>query len=170
MFLNNGGTNMNDQAAFAVPKDRQDVTVHLSEGGVIEGSIFLEYSLAERTLLQKVTAFLEAGNAFFPLRLNEGGATEFINKKNVTSVELAYSPDAGKDSLALSLMYSVGVTAVFTNGTEIGGALLAEVPLERARLSDCLNLPQQFLSIKVDGKIRYINKNALQKVVHADKA
>ena len=161
---------MSNQAALAIPKDRQDVTVHLSGGGVLKGTIFLEYSQAELTLLQKVTAFLEAKNTFFPLRLNEGGATEFINKKNIRSVELAYSPDAEKDSLALSLMYSVEVTAIFVDDTEISGMLLAEVPLERARLSDCLNLPQQFLSIKVDGKVHYISKNALQKVVHADKA
>lgn len=161
---------MSDQAALAVPKDRQDVTVHLSGGGVLEGTIFLEYSQPELTLLQKVTAFLETGNTFFPLRLNKGGATEFINKKNVRIVELAYSADAEKDSLALSLMYSVEVTVVLVNDAAVSGALLAEVPLERARLSDCLNLPQQFLSIKMDGKIRYINKNALQKVVYAEKA
>jgi len=161
---------MSNQAAFAIPKDRQDVTVHLSSGGVLEGTIFLEYAQAELTILQKVTAFLEAGNTFFPLRLNEGGATEFINKKNVRNIELAYSPDAEKDSLALSLMYSVEVTAIFVKDTVISGTLLAEVPLDRARLSDCLNLPQQFLCIKADGKIHYINKNALQKVVHADKA
>ena len=160
---------MNDQTALAVPKDRQDVTVHLSDGGVLEGTIFLEYSQAERTLLQKVTAFLEAGNTFFPLRLTEGGATEFINKKNVRNVELAYSADAEKDSLALSLMYQVEVTAIFANGSAISGALLAEVPLEKARLSDCLNLPNRFLSVKVDSKICYINKSALQKVVYPEK-
>jgi hypothetical protein len=160
---------MSNHAELAVPKDRQGVTVRLLGGGAIEGTIFLEYAPAGLTLLQKVNAFLEESNAFFPLRLSESGTTEFINKKNVGVIELAYTADEEKDSLALSLMYSVEVTAIFVNDNAISGALLAEVPLERARLSDCLNLPQQFLSIKVDGKICYINKNALQKVMYADK-
>ncbi len=81
---------MSDQAALAIPKDRQDVTVHLCGGGVLEGTIFLEYSQPELTLLQKVTAFLEGENTFFPLRLSEGGATEFINKKNVRIYMYSY--------------------------------------------------------------------------------
>jgi hypothetical protein len=46
---------------------------------------------------------------------------------------------------------------------------MAEVPREKNRLSDCLNLPHRFLSVKTGGKILYINKKAIQKVVHDDK-
>ncbi len=162
---------MRSKAGLAVPKDRQDVTIHLLGGGaMIEGTIFLEYASPGLTLLQKVTAFIEGRNAFFPLQRKESGATEFINKKNVRTVELVYSASAEKDSFALSLMYSVDITAVFMNSETVSGTLLAEVPIENARLSDCLNLPNRFLIVKVDGKIRYINKSALQKVVYAGKA
>jgi hypothetical protein len=161
---------MSNHTTLTVPKDRQDVTVHLLDGVELEGAIFLEYAPTAPTIHQKVIAFLEDGNAFFPLRLSESGATEFINKINVSVVELAYTAEEEKDSLALSLMHSVNITAIFTNENTISGALLAEVPVEKTRLSDCLNLPQKFLSVKLDGKICYINKNALQKVIYADKA
>ncbi len=161
---------MSNHASFAVPKDRQEVAIRLLGGDRLEGAIFLEYASADLTLLQKVTAFLEGGNAFFPLRLNAGGETEFINKDNVWIVELAYSADAEKDSLALRLMYSVGVTVIFANNDSISGTLLAEVPLERARLSDSLNLPHRFVIVRADGKICYVNKKAIRKVVYADKA
>ena len=161
---------MSNQAAFAVPKDRQDVSVHLLSGQLLEGAIFLEYTPAALTVLQKVSAFLEDGNGFFPLCLKESGATEFINKMNVRIVELSYPAEDEQNSTALSLMQSVNVTVLFLNEQTLGGALLAEVPREKARLSDCLNLPNNFLSIKMDEKICYVNKNALQKVVYAGKA
>lgn len=158
---------MSDRANFTVPKDQQDVSVHLLGGVELKGSIFLEYTQAELTIHKKVIAFLEDTAAFFPLRLSETGSTEFINKASVRLVELVYSADGEKDNLALSLMQSVNVSILFTNGATLNGQLLADVPAEKARLSDCLNLPGRFLSIKVDGKISYINKNALQKVVYA---
>jgi hypothetical protein len=46
---------------------------------------------------------------------------------------------------------------------------MAEVPQEKARLSDCLNMSNRFLSIRTGATMCYINKDALQKVVHADK-
>lgn len=69
--------------------------------------------------------------------------------------------------MSLSLMHSVAVSAVFTDGVAILGALMAEVPVEKTRLSDILNLPAAFLSIKQDHRICYINKHALLKVVYA---
>jgi hypothetical protein len=156
---------MSQHTAFAVPKDRQDVTVVLFQGGSTDGAIFLEYQPGELSVHNRITAFLEDGNTFFPLVL-KGGGTEFIHKKNIKLIKVAYHPD--QDSVqSLSLMHTVNITAVFIDESTISGALMAEVPVEKARLSDCLNLPAKFLSVKIDGRICYINKNALRKVVYA---
>ncbi len=72
---------MTGNTAFAVPKDRQGVTVRLGNGTAIEGVIFLEAVSDFLSSHQKVTMFLENDNTFFPIKLDTTGKTEFINKK-----------------------------------------------------------------------------------------
>ncbi len=157
---------MSDQAAFAVPKDRQDVVVLLDSGKSLEGVIFLEYSPVELTVHHKIAALLEADKKFFPLMLKDNGETEFINKKNVKMIELVYGADREKVNVALSLMHVENIRIIFTDDSSVTGALMAEVPAEKARLSDCLNLPDKFLHLKVNGSICYINKDTIRKVVY----
>ncbi len=160
---------MSGNAAFAVPKDRQEVTVRLETGAALEGEIFLEYISNDTSNHQKVTAFLENDNAFFPLKVHNG-STEFINKKNVQYVEVIFPENPDVNYFSSLPMVSIPVNALFGNGESVSGNLIAEVPAERTRLSDCLNLQTKFLNVKTDSKICYINKDALQKVVHDGKA
>ncbi len=157
-----------NQSGFAVPKERQEVTVHLAGGLSVEGTIFLESMREGMTLHQKIMAFLDDDHAFFPLTLRNGGETEFLQKKNITMVEVDYSADRERIDLAIGLMYTVAVTAFFADNTSLTGLLMADVPLEKARLSDCLNLPNSFLSLKANGTIRYVNKAQLLRVVYAE--
>ena len=159
---------MSGNAAFAVPKDRQEVTVRLEKGPALKGEIFLEYVSDDISRHQKVTAFLENSNTFFPIKV-KNGATEFINKKNVRYVEVAFPGDADTDYFACRPMQSIPVNALFGDGEAVSGKLVAEVPAEKARLSDCLNLQNKFLTVRSDNKMCYINKKALQKVVHNGK-
>lgn len=157
---------MSQQSGFAVPKDRQDVTVLLDNGQFVEGAIFLEVAQNSLSVHHRMAAFLEDENLFFPLMVKEGG-TEFINKKNIKLVELNYRAELDKVNAAISLMQVVQVTAFFLDGLSLNGSLIAEVPTEKARLSDCLNLATRFLNIRVDGRISYINKDKIRKVVYA---
>lgn len=158
-----------DASSFAVPKERQEVTVQLDSGESLRGAIFLEFSAEGLATHQKVSDFLKNGNSFFPLALIGSGATEFINTINIRYVELVYQADQNGDDLSLSLMHIENITAVFMDGSTMNGALMAEVPKEKARLSDCLNLAGKFLSVRVNGKICFVNKGALRKVVYAGK-
>jgi hypothetical protein len=160
---------MSQQTALAVPKDRQEVRVLLDDGTALTGSIFLEYAPEQVTVHHKIAAFLEDGKAFFPLQLTNGAGTEFINKKTVRLMELNISADEERINLAITLMQTVGITAIFTDANAIKGFLMAEVPAENARLSDCLNLPFRFLHVKVENTICYISKQAVRKVLPAQK-
>ena len=161
---------MSGNAIFAVPKDRHAVTVRLDKGIKLEGEIFLEYMASGLSTHQKVTAFLENENLFFPIKIIASGMTEFINKKTVQTVVVGFPEDPETGYFSHLLMHSIRVTARFCDGTIVSGNLMAEVPQEKARLSDCLNMSNRFLSVKTGATMCYINKDALQKVVHADKA
>jgi len=146
---------------FAVPKEKQLVTVYLLGGNQIEGNIFLEYYPDARTLHQKMMAFLENKNDFFPL--SSGSMPEFISKSAIRMVEVHY-PD---DEETFSIMHVELVSVIFRDGTQVSGDLMADVPDQRRRLSDCLNLTGRFLCTRAYGKVCYISKEAILKVISA---
>lgn len=152
---------MTEHSEFAVPKEKQLVSVLLLGGEVHEGNIFLEYYPEARTLHQKIVAFLEDANDFFPL--SAGGVPEFISKSAIRMVEVRYP----EEDEAFSIMHVELVTVIFSDGSQVSGDLLADVPAEKMRLSDCLNIPSRFLCTRAYGKVCYINKKAILKVISA---
>jgi hypothetical protein len=154
---------MAERSAFTVPKEKQLVTVYLLGGDTIEGNIFLEYNPDARTLHQKMMAFLENKNDFFPL--SGGGTPEFISKSAIRMVEVHYP----EEEEAFNIMHVELVTVIFRDGTQVSGDLLADVPDQRRRLSDCLNLTGRFLCTRAYGKVCYISKQAILKVISAGK-
>lgn len=158
---------MSEQSGFAVPKSRRDVTVLGNSGKKSEGSVFLDCYPEELSIHHRMLAFLQNGTPFFPLLIKGSNETEFIYKNNVRLIELQYADDQEKVNEALNLMHTESISAVFMDETSVCGLLLAEVPEERNRLSDCLNLHDAFISVKIETRICYINKNALQKVLLA---
>jgi hypothetical protein len=152
---------MADVRDFVVPKEKQLVTVYLLGGDTHEGNIFLEYFPEARTLHQKLLAFFEDGKDFFPL--SEGGVPEFLNKGAIRMVEVHYP----EDDETFSLMHVELVTVIFRDGSQVSGDLMADVPEERKRLSDSLNLTGRFICTRAYGKVCYIHKDAILKVISA---
>jgi hypothetical protein len=153
---------MTTQREFAVPKDKQLVTLHLIGGETMTGNIFLEYFPEASTLHQKVKAFIEDGNRFFPLTA-DGMPPTFISKERISVLEVTSTDEEP----AYQLMHIEDITTLFTDGAALSGELLAEVPKAKARLSDCLNLPELFLSVKREKTLCYINKSTIQKVIYS---
>ena len=154
---------MAEQREFAVPKEKLMVTVHLLGGESLSGNIFLEFYPDARTLHQKLVAFLEDANDFFPL--SRANATDFICKSALRMMEVSdYEGDASFEIMHVEL-----VTVIFRDGNQVSGDLLADVPEQRRRLSDCLNLPGRFLCTRAYGKVCYISKQAVLRVLSAGK-
>ena len=148
---------------FVVPKEKQLVTVYLLGGDTIEGNIFLEYNPDARSLHQKMMAFLENRTDFFPL--SGSSMPEFISKSAIRMVEVPYPGDEA----AFDIMHVELVTVIFRDGSQVSGDLLADVPEQRQRLSDSLNLTGRFLCTRAYGKVCYISKQAILKVITAAK-
>jgi hypothetical protein len=146
---------------FAIPKEKQLVSVYLLGGDTVEGNIFLEYYPDARTLHQKMMAFLENQKDFFPL--SSGSIPDFISKSAIRMVEIHYP----EDEEAFNIMHVELVTVIFRDGTQVSGDLLADVPEQHKRLSDCLNLTGRFLCTRAYGKVCYISKQAILKVISA---
>lgn len=156
---------MANPSELTVPKERQKVSVHLAGGETLSGNIFIEYHPEALTLYQKLSAFLEGANDFFPLT-TDAGAPQFISKRSIRMVRAEYP----EEDQSFSLMHIEEITVLFADGSKVSGMLMADIPPERKRLSDCLNLPMKYLSARTPGAVLFINKEAVQKVVYAAKA
>ncbi len=154
---------MADHNEFTIPKEKQLVTVYLLGGDTVEGNIFLEYNPDARTLHRKMMAFLENPTDFFPL--SSSSIPEFISKSAIRMVEVHYP----EDEETFNIMHVELVTAIFRDGTQVSGDLMADVPEQHKRLSDCLNLTGRFLCTRAYGKVCYISKQALLKVISAER-
>lgn len=151
---------------FRVPKEKQPVTVRLKGGAKLDGVIFLEQFPYDMTTYRKVSALLEDESQFFPLLLNASGSVEFINKNNITVLECDYHAGEGNEEFLLTQMHIENIVATLNDGSAISGRLMAEVPEDKARLSDCLNLRNTFMILQEDNRIFYLNKNTVQRVVY----
>lgn len=160
---------MDSYDTLKVPKDKISVMVHLEKGEKLEGLIFLEDRPYVQRPYQKVISFIEDENLFFPLVLNGGGRVEFINKTNILMLECAPLVQEEADDLYIGSMHIEKIIALFVDGTSISGSFMAEVQEDKDRLSDCLNLQNRFLKLKVEDKFFFLNKMRLQKVMYADR-
>lgn len=161
---------MNSDDTLKVPKDKISVMVHLEGGEKLEGLIFLEDLPYVQKIYQRVISFIEDENLFFPLVLNDGGIVEFINKTNILMLECAPRAQEEEEDLYIGSMHIENITALFSDGTSISGSLMAEVPEDKARLSDCLNMQNRFLKLKAEDKFFFLNKIKLQKVLYAGRS
>lgn len=151
-------------SVFAVPKDKHKVVVRFDSGQTQEGSVFLERGTQDRDVSRKMTEFLDDA-VFLPFQ-REDGTTEFINISHVVSIEADRPDDSG---LAFHVRLNVKLILADApgSGSAITGTLLAEAPLERSRLSDCLNMPSRFITVVTADKLHYVNRSLVKKAVLA---
>lgn len=159
---------MNDQTVFAVPKDRLEVTIRLGNGVSLDGDIYLECTQGAFSLHEKIMAFLESSTSFFPIRVKGSGATEFINKDTVRAFEIALPGSSENSYFPPGKIHSFSVSIYLNFSSTLFGKILAEVPIEKARLSDCLNLPDKFLTLQTESRMCYLNKDTICKVIQEE--
>ena len=153
--------------AYAIPKDKQAVALRFKDARTVKGTIFLERLPQRRSLHEMVSGFLEDTNRFFPFLADEKTMTEFISKNTVWAVEIDLRGQTDDENFERGLIRIQEITALLSDGTSIKGGLMAEVPEEQSRLSDCLNLKERFMSLKVDTRIVYVNKDRVRMVMPA---
>lgn len=131
-----------------IPKRKVEVRVHLADGDVRRGCVFLDYidviHRGEQTLLDKLNDDYD----WFPM---SGEALRIVNRGHVVMVE----PEEG---LATNLVCKENspvyrrerVTVLLSSGREIEGQIAMDLPDEFSRVSDFLNFPQNFFAVETD--------------------
>lgn len=152
---------MND---FTIQKDRLKVIVHFSDGSRTTGDLFLSSFRDEHGGHQKIADLLESGKQFIPLMV-EGNKVEFIQQAQIIMVEGELITTEDSEMEYAALLHQEEATVIIADTFTIEGTLLAEVPPERSRLSDCLNLEGKFLKMRSKGRYLHVNKAMVKKVL-----
>lgn len=147
-----------------IPMHRLAVRVIPLEGAGLIGTIFLDQSRANQPLYLMVEDYLERENSFFPFKNETTGDTDFINKETIKMVEWVRLNKEEEGEQYANLMQAQETRVTFVNGSTLDGTLLSDVPPEKHRLSDCLNIDKKFLIIRTDTDYIHINKAKILKV------
>lgn len=149
---------------LSVQKDRANVTVILPDTTKLKGEVFLASYSESHYGHQKVADILEGEKCFIPLSLKEENRVEFVNINQVVIMEGELSTPEDEEKLSMGLYHIEKVKVTFANEETFEGAMISEVPRERSRLSDCLNLESKFMSMIKNGRYFYLNKSMITRV------
>jgi len=149
---------------LSVQKDKATVIIVLPDKTKLKGDVFLASYSDSHYGHQKVADILEEDKIFIPLAMKEENRVEFINKDQVVIMEGELSTPEDEEKLSMGLYHIEKVKITFYNNETFEGAMISEVPKERSRLSDCLNIEGKFLSAIKNGRYFYLNKNMITRV------
>lgn len=144
---------------YAIPKDKQSVTLRFKNARFVKGTIFLERPPLTRCLHERITNFLEQTSRFFPFLEDGTAKTVFISKMTIWALEAVPAENSEDDICAIGLTHIQNITVRLLDSTTVTGALMAQTRPEHSRLSDCLNLKETFMSLQIDGRMLYVNKD-----------
>jgi len=149
---------------LSIRKDRANITAVFPDGTKIRGEVFLDSYSSKHHGHQKVADLLEDEKSFIPVSIKEEDRVEFLNRDQIMILEGELSNEEDEEKLSIGLYNIAKVKVVFINAEIMEGAMISEVPPERSRLSDCLNLPDRFISMIKGGRYFYLNKTNVVRV------
>ncbi len=137
---------------YQVPKISVEVTVVLSDGSELDGSIFISENLLSYTGTPRLEDFLnQKEEGFFPFHEEDGGYM-LLNKNRL--IYLRSSEDDHRVLEEKLMLKPQKVTVRFTNGRELEGVVYSTLPKESLRVSDFFNQRETFLPMYADyGKV-----------------
>jgi len=148
---------------LSIDKKKMQVVITFADGSKEKGEIFLAQYAGGHHGHQKVADLLNGEKGFLPVSM-ENGAIEFVSKGQILTIEGELVAEEDEEMLSAGLIHQKNVTVVTSGKQTITGTLLAEVPDERSRLSDCLNLPEDFIRLKSESRYLHINKAMIKKI------
>ncbi|MEP7343789.1 MAG: hypothetical protein ABI877_00920 [Gemmatimonadaceae bacterium] len=129
---------------FRIEKSLLPVTIVLVDGQTLAGDVFIQASARHRFEMEDASEVMNAGETFFPLRL-DSGSTLLVAKKQVRDVHVAAEYMAEPD---WNVSIPTPVNIQLRDGTIFDGMLCIESMTGRTRVLDYLNrITDRFLPL-----------------------
>lgn len=143
---------------YRIEKGRVPVALTMLDGTRLSGDMFVQAYARNRHGREQAPDIMNEAEPFFPLAIS-GGATVLVAKDQVQEVELAPAERVPSDDDLGARLAEVEITLV--SGLVRSGSVLLELPIDRPRLLDFLNLNrsrERFLTLQTGDGVRLLNR------------
>lgn len=145
---------------YRLEKIEKDVVLFLQDGVFLQGVVFLSPYAYGHSGNQTLLELLLEMERFLPFR-DLAGQVRLVNREAVSHVR--HEPGGEEDSLLLG--ERAAVRLIFFGGETLEGAVTLEMPEEKNRLKDYLNLAPACFTL-ISGTSHYIvNARHVQQVI-----
>ena len=149
---------------FRIPKDPLQVGIRMAGGSQLNGKLFLDFALDDITLHDRIAGFLASDQMFFPFVPDGEHKPVFLNKNILVVLDADMEEGFLEGVLSMVLVKKDSVLVSMTDGAEIKGELLSEVPEDQIRLSDRLNSSGRFIKVMSGTRLRCLNTDYIVRV------
>jgi hypothetical protein len=151
---------------FRVPKHRAFVKLCGMDGSVTRGALFVDPASPRHGGQQTILERLNGPEAFIVLEVGEGGQIEIFQKRHLLRVTPA--GDMPMDCVFVPdglITRQEDVHLTLTNGSTMHGRIWMGLPHDRSRLSDFLNMGEEFFPLLIPGGIHLVRTDSVVKAV-----
>jgi len=154
---------------YRVPKFRVRVDLHTVEGTTEQVALFLSERAQEHAGPEGPLDVLNADDEFIVVEF-ESGEVGLVRRGSVAMVTVS-GETSPQDALSCSdpvladLFVEAKLKLVLGNGDEIEGVAHYERPEQNRRVQDFMNGPEPFVPLTHDGRISFVNKSCIARVL-----
>jgi hypothetical protein len=142
-----------------IVKQTRLVIFNLSDGGEVQGTVFLRLHEAHHTGVQKVGELLNDDQKFIPIKKED--ETLLLNKRHIVAATVP-ADDERDDLMCFGKQYTISI--ITTLGLKFNGDIFVNLPEENSRVKDYLNQSTPFLPLIQAESIMYINQKFIMTV------
>jgi hypothetical protein len=143
-----------------VVKFRQRATILFSTQGSLDVNLFLSYQAESHAGQETILDLLNSERAFIPAEDLLTNEILLIGKTRIVSVTLYERNEAGENPGFIELP----VILELLNGEMVEGSFFTDLPEGRKRLSDYLDLTEQFICLRKGEDDLIVNKSFILSV------
>ena len=131
-------------SVYHVQKSELSVVVFQADGSIMKGVVFLSATAYNHAGKQTLLDLLKEPGDFFPFR-SESGEFCVTNKQTITHIRFV-PPEQEEEYQSLGDRENVEIK--FVGGEQLGGTVVIEMPEERSRLFDFINVMEGFFLLQ----------------------
>ncbi len=151
---------------FRVPKCRVPIKLCGIDGSVTRGALFVDPATPRHGGQQTILERLNGPEMFVVLEVGDGGQIEIYQKRHLLRVTPAGDTPMDQVFVPEGLVTrQEDVTLTLSNGSTMHGRIWMGLPHDRSRLSDFLNMGEEFFPLLIPGGIHLVRTDSVVKAV-----
>lgn len=146
-----------------VPVAALPVEVRHLDGRTVAGRIFVPAAALRHDGPTRPDEWINGAGRFFPFLPNESAQSVLVNKETVLAIAVPAWADEPDPADAVSA--PARVISIECGGVSFQGVITLDLPANHGRVLDYLNVPGEFLTLRIGGRHHLVNKRHITRVI-----